>query len=517
MDQTQVISRLRSAYAREKDGADNSTETQVEKIHVDEIASKVAAFYERVRTLIDYREEHLLRKNTIERILRRKIFLKEFDPSFAESLIKELIRGGHLPNDSVPVAKIAEVEKIIGNLTYLLRGERQPGQGLSDWLIGVFVPAIEAELFSPPPELPLAEAMFESIRANLVLRNLNLTEREVDVQLFVAIQRALFRPDDGQLHFALLRYAYPEWGKLSETELAKLAGDMEATRNYLKGVLSHPAGPYFLKLCSREKIIFLLLGDLIQNGRPIDANLTEELLPLYRKRYRRESSRLKRLAFLSILSFLISKVLVAVAVEIPVDRFLGHSFSILNTSINVFFPPLLMFLIIIFIRLPSRNNFLLILNGIKQVSGFGEPREYLVAMPRKRGELTELIVRFAYLVALGITLFYLVRFLRWLDFSEVSVMIFVLFTSMVIATGVKVANRAKEISLEKPKPTILSFILDLITIPYMTIGRWTIAGVSKFNVLVIFFNFLIELPFQMFVEFLENFRGFITSKKDEIR
>jgi hypothetical protein len=50
----------------------------------------------------------------------------------------------------------------------------------------------------------------------------------------------------------------------------------------------------------------------------------------------------------------------------------------------------------------------------------------------------------------------------------------------------------------------------------MTIGRWTIAGLSKFNVLVVAFDFLIELPFQFFVEFIENFRKFIREKKEEI-
>lgn len=521
MEQPQVLRELSAAYRTETDSADTSTEIEIEKIHVDEIASKVAAFYEKVRSLIDYREEHLLRKSTIDRILRRKIFLKEFDPSFAESLIKELIRAGHLGNDTVPVTKIAEVEKTIGNLIYLLHPEtlahNHAAEGLADWLISIFVPALEEELFAPPPERPLAQTMFDSLRGNLVLRNVNLNDREIDVQLFIAIERALFRPDNAQLHFALLKYAYPNWGKLPEAELDKIAEDMGATRNYLKGVLQNPAGPYFFKLCNREKIIFLLLGDLVRNHRPVSGNLMEELLPLYRKRYLRESARLKRLAFLSILSFLISKVLVAVAIEIPLDRYFGHAFSILNTSINVIFPPLLMLGIILFIRLPSRNNFHLIIKGVKEVAGLGDAREYLVAIPKKRSEFAEIIVNFAYLATLLVTLYYLVLFLNGLGFSEVSIVVFILFTSMVIATGVKVANRAKEISLEKPKATILNFLLDLVTVPYMTIGRWTIAGVSRFNVLVIIFNFLIELPFQLFVEFLENFRTFITSKKDEIR
>ena len=61
----------------------------------------------------------------------------------------------------------------------------------------------------------------------------------------------------------------------------------------------------------------------------------------------------------------------------------------------------------------------------------------------------------------------------------------------------------------------MSFLVDLVAIPFMTIGKWAINGLGKFNVLVIVFNFLIELPFQLFVEFLESFRGFIKAKKEE--
>ena len=43
-------------------------------IHVDEVASKVASFYEKVRGIIDWKEEHLLKRSAIERAMGRRIF-----------------------------------------------------------------------------------------------------------------------------------------------------------------------------------------------------------------------------------------------------------------------------------------------------------------------------------------------------------------------------------------------------------------------------------------------------------
>jgi hypothetical protein len=96
-----------------------------------------------------------------------------------------------------------------------------------------------------------------------------------------------------------------------------------------------------------------------------------------------------------------------------------------------------------------------------------------------------------------------------------NIFIFLIFTSVVIATGMKINSRSKEMSFIKEKPSVRNFILDLVIVPFMAIGKWTLSGLAKFNVLVIALNFLLELPFQLFIEFLENFRNFIREKKDE--
>src|SRR3989338_2193188 len=92
-------------------------------IHVDEVASKIAKFYEQIRNVVDYREEHLLRKNSIFRALQRSILLDNHDSSrIAESLTKEIIRSGHLPNNAIPESAITRVSQLVANLLYFLDG-----------------------------------------------------------------------------------------------------------------------------------------------------------------------------------------------------------------------------------------------------------------------------------------------------------------------------------------------------------------------------------------------------------
>ena len=72
-------------------------------IFVDEIASGVAKLYEGVRRIIDWKEEHLMRRAVIERILKRTFVSKvygfkiapEVNPEeLAEPFVMELIRKG---------------------------------------------------------------------------------------------------------------------------------------------------------------------------------------------------------------------------------------------------------------------------------------------------------------------------------------------------------------------------------------------------------------------------------------
>ncbi len=94
----------------------------VSTINVDEVASRVAAFYEKIREVVDWKEQHLMRRTAIIRKLKRRFVDLELNNlSIAEHLVLELIRGGHFPNDKIEESKIADVQKIINKYSYMYR------------------------------------------------------------------------------------------------------------------------------------------------------------------------------------------------------------------------------------------------------------------------------------------------------------------------------------------------------------------------------------------------------------
>ena len=135
-------------------------------IHVDEVASTVAAFYERVREVVDWREDHLMRRAAIERILKRRLLLLKGGEEIGEPLVLELIRGGHFPNDRIPESKIREVQKLINKYVFILEDalsklNEKERIRLYNWFIGVAACEIEEVLSPPHRENALLDYMME--------------------------------------------------------------------------------------------------------------------------------------------------------------------------------------------------------------------------------------------------------------------------------------------------------------------------------------------------------------------
>ncbi len=498
------------------------------RIHVDEIAARVANFYERVRSIVDYKDEHLLRKSFVNRVFRRRLLLGAGSP-VGEAIIKETIRAGHLPNDIVPETKIGEINQIIKNYRLLSENLPRVQNGERDrliaWLTEIAANAIEESLFPPTKDLALATLMFQTLRKHILVRGTDFTSDVLDTQVFVAVQRALLHADRDLLHYRIFTHLAPGWQAMPDTEIIELARRLPDIKRTIDRLERHRYASQFFRLASRYNTVFYLIGDifdvphssegfkgLVEN----ESELESEIHRAYGTRFKRARARLNRLALFSVISFLISKIAVAIAIEIPLETYLTGDFFLKNTLVNIIVPPLLMFLIVMFIRLPGRKNFSLVMNEVRNVVSEEHEPKYLLEIPKRRNAFTEIIVQFMYLATSVAVFYYLIRQLLMFEFNAANIAIFIFFVSMVAATGVKIHNRAKDMSLEKKRASFLLFLLDLISMPFVTIGRWILAGLSKFNPIVLAINLIIEAPFQIFISFLENFRGFIKAKKEEI-
>ncbi|HHE76905.1 MAG TPA: hypothetical protein ENL27_02910 [Candidatus Parcubacteria bacterium] len=505
-------------------------------IHVDEVASRVAAFYEKIKGVVEWREEHLLRKGAIERSLKRRVFLKEEDnvKELAESLVYELIRGGHFPNDKIPESKINDIQRILEKYFFIFRKMPKIAEEeikLRDWLIEIASYEIEKTLAPILKEELLINLMTDSLKEKIVINKGiisigGISEKEKEIQIFIACQKSLFKFDEPIISYYLLNKKYPNWPKISPKEkevLLEISKNIYNTKQEIKSHLNHPASEKFFSVCERNTAPYLILGDIIfSNSSDIleKINDPEALEGLIKKAYRQRLTKLKkrigRAAVYSTVSVFITKIALAIAIEIPIDKYITGSFNGLSLGINILFPPFLMFLLVSTIKPPSKDNLQKLTMEIMKLCYSQKNNDaYEIKIAKKsKGALSAIVFLF-YGLTFIVSFAIIIEVLKKLNFGILSMAIFIFFVSVISFLGVKIRERSKELTVGTKKEGFIQSIFDFFTLPIVLVGKWLSEKWSKLNVALII-SILIDAPLLTFVEFLEQWRYFLKEKKEKI-
>lgn len=501
-------------------------------IHVDEVASAVASFYEKIRGVVDWKEEHLFRKAAIERALKRRLLVQRTGEEAAEPFLLELIRGGHFPNDRIEEAKISQVKDILDKYIFIIKNNPQskneePDINFYNWILGLAACEIE-EILSPSlKEKALIDYMAKSMEEVIQMKEGNapkkMIEEEKNVQIYIACQRALFKLDNPTISYYLLKNKEPDWSGLSNGQLREISANIFSIRDNIEKELNHPLADKFYKICERTDTAFLILGDILSQ-KPgetqkilSDPALLENLIrQSYQKRLSKLKGRLSRAALYSTISIFVSKVLVAFALEIPFDKYVLGQFDYKILGLNIFIPPLLMVFLVLTIKPPGGENLNKVILEVMRIVYQKEEKDvYQIKLPGKR-KVIHSIIAILYVLTFIVSFGAIIYGLKKLNFSLLSMTIFLLFFSLISFAGLKIRERAKELQITEQKSGFFAFLIDIFSLPVVQAGKWLSNQWLKYNVAVALMSALIDMPFHLFTEFLEQWRNFIKEKREEI-
>ena len=237
---------------------------ETEVIIVDEVAARVASFYERIRGIVDWREEHVLRKSAIERVLKRRMLLEkglllgEDGSDVAEQFLKELIRGGHFPNRKISMGKVEEVRLLLNKYIFILEKgsvqEARDKNALRSWFMQMASYEVEITLAPHEKEIALMLFMTEDLLLRVKLRNGTnggISEDETKLQVYVAVHRALFKTDNPVISYHLLERISQDWHTPSEETVNNAASHIVEVRDLVNRMLFHPLGERVYRLAER--------------------------------------------------------------------------------------------------------------------------------------------------------------------------------------------------------------------------------------------------------------------------
>ena len=517
------------------------TRQDVPTIHVDEVALRVAAFYEQIRTIVDWKEEHLMRRAAVIRKLKRRFLdleLNNFSETEAvgDSLVLELIRGGYFPNDRIEETKINDVQNIINKYIFILKNSPENKKGKAglqfyNWLLELCSCEIEETLAPSVKEMALIDYMFklmkEKIKVNESIYELGLLKKEDrDIQIYIAIQQALFKLDSPMLSYNLIKYKYPEWEKDGENLLFKVSQNIYKIWNKIEQDLACPVAKKFYTICEKYDTPYLLFGDVLSQKNLLEAEkeirepalLEQSIKSAYKKRLAGLKDKISRAAIYSTVSIFMTKIVTLVILEIFLSELLTGHFNAIFLVFDILIPTVLMFSLVATIKLPSDKNLsMVIMETMKIVYKKENTDIYEIKVHKKRGVITRALISFIYVLSAFISFGFIYLVFKIFNFPITSIIINIIFIALILFAGNAVRKRAEELTIEDEREGFLSFFSDVFFLPITGMGRWMSNKWKKYNAIAAFFNALIDMPFSVFIEFLERWRYFIKERKEEMR
>lgn len=500
------------------------------KIEVDEISSHFSAFYEKLRTSVDFKEVHLLRRFAIERNIKRRFIMENLRPQIAQGLIEDLIRSRYLENNSIPEQKIKEVERIIEkyNKLFLLMNDIYHGDEVKkyfDWLIGV--EACEIDICLHPEDISDAviETMYQVTKPRIKLSGDDLSIKEKNIQLYIAIHKSLVKSDDTIISFHLLNYYFDKWSYADNAVIRTLATNIPSIYNTVYHHLRHPYQRKILQAIKEPVVTFQILQELILEHKDnlqdilIDPDkLQTEAKILINQKYSRIKNKVSKASIRAIIYIFITKIGLALLLELPYEIHIIQEVNYINLAINVVFPPLLMFLVTLSIIPPTAENTDKILENLHNLI-YNKPEKSILCKLKSKYRKNfgyHVFYYFMYSALYALVFGFIIYWLYRLDFNLLSGGLFLFFLTAVSFFAIKIRTSAKEFYILKKKEGAISFLMNFFSLPVISAGRWMANRFRKLNVFAFVMDFIIEAPFKMFVAAFEDWMGFMKEKKEEV-
>ncbi|MEK7637315.1 MAG: hypothetical protein AAB402_02940 [Patescibacteria group bacterium] len=506
-------------------------DSSVATIEVHDTISNVAWAYEKLRQAIDYQDEHLLRKNAIERILKRRLVAGVTADTVAEPLILELISGRYLLNKTLPVTIIAQAAEVLNRYVHLWTQvphlPHQEAGKLFAWYLGILAVELNELLAPADHDEALLQLMYRVTHRDIAFAEEHLTEDEKNTQLYIAIHRALLKSDPSIIRFHLFIRRHPTWPQATADDIVRFGRELSTIRTTIESQLFHPAGELLQRLMKKYTVIFLVFDDLAKRygaeagqRMAFPDELVNDIKQAYANRRKVVLRKITRNIIRSIIYVFLTKMLLLVLIEIPVERILYSEVTgrLLPLIINVAFPPFLLFFLGVTIRPAGKKNEIGVIENVEALVYRGDERNVLVKprKPLRRSAFFTGLFRFTYALTFIAVFGGIVWGLTRLHFTPISTVIFLLFLSIVSFFGIRVRLLSKELLVVDQRENIFTVLFDFLTVPILQVGRWISLRVPKINVMIFFLDVIIEAPFKAFLEATEGFFGFLKEKREEI-
>jgi hypothetical protein len=514
------------------------------KITVNPIVSKFASWYERLRNAMEFREDEVILRATIERILKRRLLLGGNGKSTAEPLVKELLWARYLPNNEIGESKVHAVEQSIDHHLALrlkvMAEHRMPEAIINDWTYDLMSSDIQYILNPKRDKEILANFMFQVLKDDVYIAD--DSEETKDAQVFMAVRKAYARDDLAFMRYHLFRQYF---GKLTARSLDETAANFQNGFNEIMKQLNYPGKDRIYTYVKRRTAAFFILEDILMENKknlsailgtphesappeppaegevpqkPLQDELERVVLEACEARYQSIATRVRTAVIRSVIFILLTKLAFAFAVEGTYELAVyGHiiwSSIIINTTV----PPLLMIIVSLFLRTPGVENSKLILKYIRELLFSENPQlgdRLTMSIKQDKNNTFHIVFNILWLISFVFSFGAIIYILTSLNFNLISQFIFIFFLAIVSFLAYRISLLANVYRVGE-KQGLGTFLTDFFFMPVIRVGRRLTQSISQVNIFLYLFDFFIEAPFKLLFAFFDQWFYFLHRKTEEL-
>jgi hypothetical protein len=247
-------------------------------------------------------------------------------------------------------------------------------------------------------------------------------------------------------------------------------------------------------------------------------SLINEIHTVCSEKYKETGKKLGASAVRSIIYIFLTKMVFVLILEFPLTKYIFGQVDLLPLTINTFFPAVLMGIIVSFINPPSDRNTQRVTSRIIDIIDMNQDFETKAELFNFKGTRSPslfFIFTIIYLVLFTLVFGGLYLFLEFLDFNIISKGVFIFFISVVAFFGYRIRQTSKEYVLETSSNIFIS-LATFLFLPILSLGKFLSSQISKINVFIILFDYIIEAPFKLLIDIFEEWSRFVKARKDEL-
>lgn len=483
---------------------------------------RLTAFYERLRTLIDYQDEQFIRRLAIKRILFRALVLQSIKGDLGEQLVMELIRAAYLENGKIPVSHAKEIDTILAKYRAalaslpqhitngdLMRHQRQ--------LLGVA--AAEIEDFLSPSDVG-------RLLTSWLAKEISHYPPEQSNELTAMIaMRTLLKADSDLVTWRLFRDVHTElWQVFTDAPTREVKAIVDQITR-LETMQESRQFEARVRRFSRLAAPYLVLLELAHEHKHHAREILEDSVRLQgaiedtiKDRIKRTEKKVRRTLARATIYIFITKLIFGLPLELMYDIALHGAPAYGPLVINLALPPVLMVLAALSISSPGRENRELLYDRTKAiVMGEDVPPHSEIVTERHFSSVTTSVFSFFFLVSYLIAFGALVWILNLMHFNLASMLVFLFFLSVVGFFAYRIRATARELALVREREGLFFVIFDFFALPFLRLGRWLSLTARQLNVFLFLMDFVLEAPLKVVFVALEDWFAFLREKREELQ